>query len=89
MPTFGLPMPVIALVMTGVEILCGALLIAGRLVRPVALAILGAVTFLAVVLGETPLFHANLYGALILLLLAGRRIPVAHRAPQMRWVGAV
>ena len=85
MPTFGLPMPVIALVMTGVEILCGALLVTGRLVRPVALAILGAITFLAIVLGETPLFHANLYGALIVILLAGRALPIAHRvAPAQR-----
>ncbi|MEL6466441.1 MAG: hypothetical protein AAFQ58_15865 [Pseudomonadota bacterium] len=78
MPTFGLPMPLIALIMTGVEILCGALLVTGRLVRPVALAILGAITFLAVVLGETPLFHANLYGALIVVLLAGRSVPIAR-----------
>ncbi len=89
MPTFGLPMPLIALVMTGVEILCGALLIAGRLVRPVALAILGAVTFLAVVLGETPLLHANLYGALLVLLLAGLRAPVAQRPARISWARAV
>lgn len=89
MPTFGLPMPVIALVMTGVEILCGALLVTGRLVRPVALAILVAITFLAIVLGETPLFHANLYGALFVLLLAGPRVPIAHRPARLRWVRAV
>ena len=89
MPTFGLPMPVIALVMTGVEILSGALLVSGRLVRPVAVAILGAITFLAVVLGETPLLHANLYGALFVLLLVGRRVPITHRPVQMRCFGAV
>ncbi|WP_299726438.1 hypothetical protein [uncultured Tateyamaria sp.] len=89
MPTFGLPMPIIALVMTGVEVLCGALLVTGRLVRPVALAILGAVTFLAIVLGETPLFHANLYGALFVILLAGRNVPVAHRPARFSRVGAV
>lgn len=89
MPTFGLPMPVIALVMTGVEILCGLLLIVGRLVRPVALAILGAITFLAIILGETPLFHANLYGALLVILLAGRTVPIAHRAPSLQWARAV
>lgn len=75
MPTLGLPMPIIALVMTGVEIICGALLVMGRLVRPVSVAILGAITFLALVLGETPLFHANLYGAMLCLLLAGRSAP--------------
>lgn len=89
MPTFGLQMSVIALVMTGVEVLCGALLITGRLVRPVALAILGAITFLAVVLGETPLFHANLYGALFVFLLAGPKIPVAGKVTRMRLAGAV
>ncbi|MEX0370470.1 MAG: hypothetical protein AB3N09_07540 [Tateyamaria sp.] len=89
MPTFGLPMPVIALVMTGVEILCGALLVTGRLVRPVALAILGAITFLAVVLGETPLFHANLYGALFVIVLAGQRVPVARGVTRVAWARAV
>ncbi|MEM8694117.1 MAG: hypothetical protein AAGG57_19890 [Pseudomonadota bacterium] len=86
MPTFGLPMPVVALVMTGVEILCGALLVLGRLVRPVALAILGAITFLAVVLGETPLFHANLYGALLAMLLIGRHLPLPFGSVQFRRV---
>ena len=80
MPTFGLPMPVIAMVMTGVEIICGAFLVMGRLVRPVSLAILGAITFLAVILGETPFFHANLYGALALLFIAGRPVPKAVEA---------
>ncbi|WP_147113439.1 hypothetical protein [Tateyamaria sp. syn59] len=89
MPTFGIQMPVIALIMTGVEILCGALLIMGRLVRPVALAILGAITFLAITLGETPLFHANLYGALLVVLLAGRTVPIAHRVPGIQWARAV
>ena len=89
MPTFGLPMPVIALVMTGVEILCGALLMTGRLVRPVALAILGAITFLAIVLGETPLFHANLYGALFVFLLAGPRVLNTSKTTRLRWAGAV
>ncbi len=78
MPQFGLPMPVIALIMTGVEVICGILLMAGRLVRLVALAILGAITFLAIVLAETPLFHANLYGCLALVFLFGRGGPVAH-----------
>ncbi|KIT17190.1 hypothetical protein [Jannaschia aquimarina] len=74
-PRFGMTYDVIALIMTGVEIVCGALLVMGRLVRPVALVILGAISFLAVVLGETPLFHANLYGALFVFALAGARAP--------------
>ena len=62
----------VALVMTGVEIVCGILLVLGRAVRPVALTIMGAITFLALVLGETPLFHANLYGCMAMFALAGR-----------------
>ena len=72
LPTFGLPYAWIALIMTGVEIICGGLLITGRLVRPVSLTIIGAITFLAVTLGETPLFHANLYGSMIIFVLMGR-----------------
>lgn len=89
MPTFGMPMPIVALAMTGVEILCGALLVVGRLVRPVALAILAAITFLAVILGETPLFHANLYGALLVILLAGRALPQASGSVRARQSGTV
>ena len=85
MPTFGLPYALIALVMTGIEIICGALLMVGRMIRPVSLLIIGAITFLAVTLGETPLFHANLYGILLIFALMGRDwpassvIPTSHR----------
>ncbi|MDX8353173.1 DoxX family protein [Cognatiyoonia sp. IB215182] len=78
LPTFGLHYAVIALIMTGVEIICGALLIAGRLVRPVSVVIILAITFLAVTLGETPLFHANLYGMLAMFVIIGTR----WRTPQ-------
>ncbi len=74
-PTFGLPTEVIALVMTGVEVMAGLMLALGRLVRPVALFLIGAFTLFAVTLGETPLFHANLYGCAVMLLLAGARVP--------------
>ncbi len=74
-PTFGTPIEVIALVMTGVEIAAGLLLAMGRLVRPVALFLIGAFTFFAVMLGETPLLHANLYGTAAMLLLAGASAP--------------
>lgn len=80
LPTFGLSYPVIALVMTGVEIICGALLIVGRLVRPVSLVIIGAITFLAVTLGETPLFHGNLYGAMLIFVLIGRDWPACQQS---------
>ncbi len=81
MPTFGLSYPLIALIMTGVEIICGALLIAGRLIRPVSVVIIGAISFLALTLGETPLFHANLYGCMILFALMGRTWPATNEGP--------
>lgn len=74
-PTFGLPIELIALLMTGVEIVAGLLLAMGRLVRPVAVFLIGAFTFFAVMLGETPLFHANLYAMAAMLLMAGRMAP--------------
>lgn len=85
MPTFGLSYPILALIMTGVEIICGALLVAGRLVRPVSLVIIGAITFLAFVLGETPLFHANLYGAMTMFALVGRVWPATHDGTAQAW----
>ena len=75
LPTFGMPQPVVALIMTGIEIICGALLVVGRLTRPVALAIITAITTLAIGLGETPLFHANLYGVMVFFLMAGQALP--------------
>ena len=90
-PAFGLPYPLVALMMTGVEIVCGILLLFGRLVRPVALTIMGAITFLAFVLGETPLFHANLYGCMALFALAGRTCTIPATPPRvfgLRRVGA-
>ncbi|WP_157577998.1 hypothetical protein [Roseivivax halodurans] len=81
-PTFGLPYPVVALIMTGVEIICGILLALGRLVRPVALTITAAITFLALVLGETPLFHANLYGCMVMFALVGRSYVPSTAAPR-------
>ena len=74
-PTFGLGSEVAALVMTGVEITAGLLLALGRLVRPVALFLIGAFSFFAVMLGESPLFHANLYAVAIVMLFSGARAP--------------
>ncbi len=75
-PSFGIGLDWIALIMTGVEITCGLLLALGRLTRVVALVLIGAISFLAVTLGETPLFHANLYGMMAIFALAGPRMPV-------------
>ena len=60
------------LIMTGVELIAGALLALGRLTRPIALFLIGGFTFFAVTLGETPLFHANLYGAMLMLTMTGQ-----------------
>ncbi|MBM7066914.1 DoxX family membrane protein [Actibacterium sp. 188UL27-1] len=89
LPTFGLPLPVVALIMTGIEIVCGILLILGRLVRPVAVLLIAAFSIFAVALSETPLFHANLYGAMILLALSGRALPFPSRRRLRSMRGAV
>jgi len=78
-PLLGVPLAVAALAMAGVEIIAGTLFAVGRLTRPVALFLIGAFTFFAVTLGETPLFHANLYGAMALFVLAGRTCPAPQR----------
>ena len=82
MPLMGLPAEYAALAMTFVELLAGMLLAFGRLTRPIALFLIGAFTFFALTLGETPLFHANLYGAMAMLLLAGRAMPDRVAAPE-------
>ncbi|MGI9420559.1 MAG: hypothetical protein ACR2RA_22275 [Geminicoccaceae bacterium] len=74
-PTVGLPLEIAALVMMLVEVTAGALLALGLLVRPIALFLIGAFTFFAVTIGETPLFHANLYGAMAMLFMAGGDAP--------------
>ena len=74
-PTLGLSYEFVALIMGLVEITAGLLLAAGLLVRPIALLLIGAFTFFALVLGETPFLHANLYALAVLFLLIGRSIP--------------
>lgn len=83
-PLFGLPLAAAALVMTGVEVIAGALLAIGRLTRPIALLLIGAFTFLSVTIGETPLFHAQLYGMMAMLALSGRELPAPLEAGRMR-----
>ena len=68
---FGMPLPLVALIMMYVELLAGFLLAFGRLVRPVALFLLCAFTFFAVILGESSLLHGNLYGLMFMCLLHG------------------
>lgn len=74
-PTLGLPYEYAAMGMMAVELIAGALLAMGRLVRPIAVFLIFAFTFFAVTIGETPLFHANLYGTMAMLLIVGRRAP--------------
>ncbi len=68
---FGIPTPIAALIMMLIELLAGLLLAFGFYVRPIAAFLIGAFTFFAIVLGETPLFHANLYALMFVFLLRG------------------
>ena len=70
-PTFGLPPEVFVLGMALVETLAGALVMAGVLVRPLALALFVPFLFLATALGEDPLGHVLFYGNLIALATGG------------------
>ena len=70
-PNFGIDYGLIAFVMTFVEISAGLLLVAGILVRPIALFLISAFTLFALTLGETALFHANLYAMAFVFLMAG------------------
>ncbi|MGI9509128.1 MAG: hypothetical protein ACR2QJ_07255 [Geminicoccaceae bacterium] len=80
-PTFGLPIEMAALIMMLVEVTAGALLALGLLVRPIAVFLIGAFTFFAVTIGETPLFHANLYGAMVMMFMAGGMAPQFESTP--------
>jgi hypothetical protein len=92
-PTFGLPPEAFVLGMALVETAAGALMMAGVLVRPLALALFVPFLFLSTALGEDPLGHALFYGNLVALATggaggwrrAGRRdAPVQAEA----WIGA-
>ena len=77
-PSFGIDYSVIAFVMTYVEIAAGLLLVCGLLVRLIAIFLICAFTMFALTLGETPLFHANLYAMALVFLMAG---PAGSRKP--------
>jgi hypothetical protein len=70
-----------------VEVIAGTLFAFRRLTRPIAIVLIGAFTFFALTLGESPLLHANLYGTMVLCLLSGRtlRHPV-HTVAEMQAV---
>jgi uncharacterized membrane protein YphA (DoxX/SURF4 family) len=70
-PTFGLPPEVFVLGMAAVEVSAGALMMAGVLIRPMALALFGPFLFLGIALGENPLGHMLFYGNLVVLATGG------------------
>jgi hypothetical protein len=70
-PTFGLGPEAFVFGMALVEISAGALMIAGVLVQPIALALFGAFVCLGTVLGENPLGHVLFYGNLFALTTGG------------------
>ena len=70
-PTFGLGPEAFVLGMTLVEIAAGALMMAGVLVRPMALALFVPFLFLSMALGESPLGHVLFYGNLAVLATGG------------------
>lgn len=70
-PTFGLPPEAFVLGMALVEVSAGALMAAGVLVRPLALALFVPFLFLSAALGEDPLGHALFYGNLAALATGG------------------
>jgi uncharacterized membrane protein YphA (DoxX/SURF4 family) len=71
MPTFGLGPEAFVFGMALVETCAGALMMAGVLVRPLALALLGPFLLLSAALGENPLGHALFYGNLFALATGG------------------
>ena len=87
-PVLGLPLPVVALVMAGVEVIAGTLFALRRLTRPIAIFLIGAFTFFALTLGESPLLHANLYGAMGFCLLSGRTFRPPGRSGRRHAGGA-
>lgn len=80
----GVPLAWVALVMTGVELIAGLLLMMGHLVRPIGLFLISAFTFFSIILGETPLFHANLYALTFMLVVFGAQ-PTAENLRKMQW----
>lgn len=89
-PLFGLPVAVVAFIMAMVEITVGLLLILGIAVRLASLAVLGAMLFLAVTLGEPLHIHANILGVLVALLALGADpLPAHHVTAPMRYPGGM
>ncbi len=80
-PTFGLPTDVLAFLMALVKIVVGLLIMAGVLVQPMCLVLIGAFAFMAITLGESPLIHVHIYGAILALIVLGAGRWQARREP--------
>ncbi|WP_405112782.1 hypothetical protein L0Z65_17925 (plasmid) [Phaeobacter sp. BS52] len=85
---FGLPLPVVALIMMAIELMAGVLLALGQLIRPISLLLLCAFSFFAISLQETPLLHGNLYGVFLFFLLHGGAPLDLFQRPQATLVEA-
>ncbi len=76
MPTFGIPPELLVFIMFAIEIAGGLALVLGIVERFVALVFIGAMMFFAVMLGESPLIHANIIGILFaVIILAPKNTP--------------
>ncbi|MEO1192802.1 MAG: DoxX family protein [Pseudomonadota bacterium] len=71
MPTFGIPPESLVFIMSAIEIAGGFALVVGIAERLVAATLIGAMLFFALVLGESPLLHANIFGILLVIILLG------------------
>jgi hypothetical protein len=84
-PTLGLGAEAFVFGMALVEVSAGALMMAGLLIRPLALALFCAFVLLGAVLGESPLGHVLFYGNLFALVTGGagswRPASLRHAAP--------
>ena len=70
-PTFGLGPDAFVFGMALVEVSAGALMMAGVLIRPMAVALFGPFLFLSAMLGESPIGHVLFYGNLFALAIGG------------------
>ena len=70
-PTLGIGYENTAYIMALTEIIAGLLLALGILVRPIAVFLIFAMTFLAIALQESPCLHANIYALAIVIFMLG------------------
>jgi NADH dehydrogenase FAD-containing subunit/uncharacterized membrane protein YphA (DoxX/SURF4 family) len=83
-PTFGIQPPTFVLWMALVEGLSGALIMAGVLMRPLSILLLGSFFFFSAILGESVFGHIIFYGLLVSFITNGDgrwRRPVAQDKP--------